>query len=61
MKVRKLITLIEKDGWFLIAQKGSHKQYKHAFKKGRVTIPGNLGDELAIGTLNSILKQAGLK
>ena len=61
MEVRKLIKLIKKDGWFFVAQEGSHKQYKHAIKKGRVTIPGNLGDDIPIGTLNSVLKQAGLK
>jgi len=61
MKVRKLIRLIEKDGWYLINQVGSHRQYKHSVKKGRVTIPGHLGDDMPIGTLNSVLKQAGLK
>lgn len=61
MKVRETIKLIEKDGWYLIRQKGSHRQYKHPEKPGRVTIAGNLNDDLAPGTLNSILKQAGLK
>lgn len=61
MRVREAIGLIEKDGWFLVAVRGSHRQFKHSVKKGRVTIAGNLGDELAKGTLNSILKQAGLK
>lgn len=61
MKVRKVIELIEKDGWFLVAQKGSHRQYKHPVKTGRVTIPGNLGDEIKTGTFQSVLKQAGLK
>ena len=61
MKVRKVIKLIEQDGWFLVRQRGSHRQYKHPFKKGIVTIAGNLNDDLAPGTLNSILKQAGLK
>jgi len=61
MKVKKVIKLIEKDGWFLAAQKGSHRQYKHNIKKGRVTVPGHLGDELPIGTFQSVLKQAGLK
>jgi predicted RNA binding protein YcfA (HicA-like mRNA interferase family) len=53
--------LIEADGWFLIYQKGSHRQYKNSQKKGRVTIAGHPGDDLAPGTLNSIFKQAGLK
>ena len=61
MKVREAINLIERNGWVLISMKGSHRQFKHPVKKGRVTIAGNLGDELAKGTLNSILKQAGLK
>ena len=61
MKVREAISLIERNGWVLISVKGSHRQFKHPVKKGRVTIAGNLGDELAKGTLNSVLKQAGLK
>jgi len=61
MKVRNAIKLIKKDGWYLVAMKGSHRQYKHPIKRGRVTIAGNLHDDLAKGTLNSILKQAGLK
>jgi predicted RNA binding protein YcfA (HicA-like mRNA interferase family) len=61
MKVREAITLIEEDGWFLVATRGSHRQYKHATKPGRVTIAGKPSDDLAPGTLNSILKQAQLK
>ncbi len=61
MRVREVITLIEEDGWYLVGTKGSHRQYKHPTKPGRVTVPGNLGDELRTGTLNSILKHAGLK
>ena len=61
MKVRAVIQMVEADGWAQIAQKGSHRQFKHAVKSGRVTIPGNLGDEMKPGTLNSIKRQAGLK
>jgi len=61
MKVRDIIKLIEVDGWFLVATKGSHRQYKHQTKPGRVTIAGHPNDDLAPGTLNSILKQAKLK
>jgi predicted RNA binding protein YcfA (HicA-like mRNA interferase family) len=61
MKVREAIRLIEDDGWVLVATRGSHRQYKHAAKPGRVTIAGKPSDDLAPGTLNSILKQAGLK
>ena len=61
MQVRDVIRLIENDGWFLIATRGSHRQYKHASKPGRVTIAGKPSDDMAPGTLNSVLKQAGLK
>lgn len=61
MKVREAIQLIEADGWYLLATKGSHRQFRHPAKPGRVTIAGKLSDDLAPGTLNSILKQAGLK
>lgn len=61
MKVRDLIRLIEGDGWALARTRGSHRQFKHPEKSGLVTVPGHLSDELAPGTLNSILKQAGLK
>jgi predicted RNA binding protein YcfA (HicA-like mRNA interferase family) len=61
MKVREVIRLLEADGWYLVAIKGSHRQYKHPTKPGRVTIAGHSGDDLAPGTLNSILKQAQLK
>jgi predicted RNA binding protein YcfA (HicA-like mRNA interferase family) len=62
MKARALIKLIEADGWFLIRQKGSHRQYKHPVKQGLVTISAHKeSDEIAPGTLNSVLKQAKLK
>ena len=60
MKVRDVIRLIEADGWYPVATKGSHRQYKHPEKSGRVTIAGHPGDDLAPGTLNSVLKQAQL-
>jgi predicted RNA binding protein YcfA (HicA-like mRNA interferase family) len=60
MKVHDAIKLIEADGWYLVATKGSHRQYKHPTKPGRVTIAGHPSDDLAPGTLNSILKQAQL-
>jgi predicted RNA binding protein YcfA (HicA-like mRNA interferase family) len=53
--------IIEDDGWVMVAQKGSHRQFKHPTKPGRVTIAGHAKDDLAPGTLNSILRQAGLK
>ncbi len=62
MKVRDIIKLIKNDGWYLVRQKGSHKQYKHTTKKGTVTIAiHKLSDEVAKGTINSILKQAQIK
>lgn len=60
VKVREVIRRIESDGWYLAAQKGSHRQYKHARKPGRVTISGNTGHEMPQGTLRSVMKQAGL-
>jgi predicted RNA binding protein YcfA (HicA-like mRNA interferase family) len=61
LKVRDAIRLIEEDGWFLAATRGSHRQFKHPVKPGRVTVAGKPSDDLAPGTFNSILKQAGLK
>jgi len=61
MKVRDVIRLIEQDGWSLVATRGSHRQYKHPTKPGRVTIAGKPSDDMAPGTLNSVLKQAQLK
>jgi predicted RNA binding protein YcfA (HicA-like mRNA interferase family) len=61
MKVRDVIKLLEKDGWKFDRQKGSHRQFRHPSKQGSVTVPGKSSDDLKRGTLNSILKQAGLK
>lgn len=62
MKVKEVIKLLEDDGWFMVGQKGSHKQYKHPSKPGRVTVPDHgQNKDLAKGTENSILKQSGLK
>jgi len=62
MKVKEVIRIIEQDGWFKVRQKGSHMQYKHATKKGLVTIACHkLVDEIAPGTLSSIVKQAQIK
>jgi predicted RNA binding protein YcfA (HicA-like mRNA interferase family) len=61
LKVRDVIKLLEEDGWSLVRTRGSHRQYKHPLKTGLVTVAGRLGDDLACGTLHSVLKQAGLK
>ncbi len=60
MKVKELIKLLKNDGWEEKDQKGSHLQLIHPNKSGKVTIPVHGGD-IPKGTLNSILKQAGLK
>jgi predicted RNA binding protein YcfA (HicA-like mRNA interferase family) len=56
-----MIRILEQDGWRLCRIRGSHRQYKHPHKRGVVTVPGRMGADLARGTLDSILKQAGLK
>jgi predicted RNA binding protein YcfA (HicA-like mRNA interferase family) len=61
MKVKDVIRLLEEDGWFLAATRGSHRQFKHPTKAGRATVAGKLSDDISPGTLNSILKQARLK
>ena len=61
MKVRALLRMLRDDGWKEVACRGSHRQLKHPDKPGRVTVPGKPSDDLARGTLNSILKQAGLR
>ena len=61
MKVRDVLEVLERDGWYLAATRGSHRQFKHPTKPGRVTVPGKPGDDLAPGTLNSIWKQAQLE
>ncbi|MCC7336854.1 MAG: type II toxin-antitoxin system HicA family toxin [Pirellulaceae bacterium] len=61
MTVREVQRIIEGDGWVMATQKGSHRQFKHPTKPGRVTIAGHPKDDIAPGTLNSILRQAGLK
>jgi len=61
MKVNDVLIMLKKDGWHLVTTRGSHRQFKHPIKSGRVTVPGKLSDDLAVGTLNSILKQAKLK
>ena len=61
MKVREAIQTVERDGWSIARTTGSHRQFKHPVKPGLVTIAGKPSDELAPGTANSILKQAGLK
>jgi predicted RNA binding protein YcfA (HicA-like mRNA interferase family) len=61
VKIRDVIKMLEDVGWSVVRQRGSHRQFKHASKHGLVTVAGKPGDDLAPGTLNSVLKQAGLK
>jgi predicted RNA binding protein YcfA (HicA-like mRNA interferase family) len=61
MKVRDVLKRLNDDGWYIKVTRGSHRQLKHPTKPGRVTVAGKPCDELRPGTLNSILKQAGLK
>jgi predicted RNA binding protein YcfA (HicA-like mRNA interferase family) len=61
MKISEIMRKLQDDGWILWATRGSHRQYKHPIKPGRVTVPGKPSDDVAPGTLNSIMKQSGLK
>lgn len=61
MKIRDVLRLLRRDGWRISRIRGSHRQLKHAVKPGLVTVAGSGNDDLSRGTLNSILKQAGLK
>ena len=59
--MRDVIKQVEQVGWRQVAQKGSHRQFEHPSRPGKVTIAGHPSDEMAKGTYNNILKQAGLK
>ena len=61
MKVRDVIKLLQRDGWRHVRTSGGHRQLQHSVKSATVTVAGKLGVDVPIGTLNSILKQSGLK
>lgn len=61
MKVREVIDLLGKDGWIWVRTKGDHRQFHHPTKPGTVTVAGKMSEDMPPGTLNSILRQAGLK
>ena len=61
MKTRDVLRIIHEDGWYLVAQHGSHRQFKHPEKRGRVTIAGHPSEEMDEGTSKRIFKQAGIK
>jgi len=60
MKVREIIRLVEADGWYHVAARGSHRRYKHPTKAGCVTVAGAMTEEVAPGTRAGMMKQAGL-
>jgi predicted RNA binding protein YcfA (HicA-like mRNA interferase family) len=60
VKVRELIKLLEGDGWYLARTRGSHRQFHHPSKPGTVTVSGKPSVDIPVGTLKSVLKQAGL-
>jgi predicted RNA binding protein YcfA (HicA-like mRNA interferase family) len=60
LKVGEILKILEDDGWYLATTRGSHRQYKHPTKPGRVTVPGKPSKVLPIGIERSILKQAGI-
>jgi predicted RNA binding protein YcfA (HicA-like mRNA interferase family)/predicted RNase H-like HicB family nuclease len=61
VKVRDVIKRLEDDGWIIVRQRGSHRQFRHAAKPGLVTVAGKPGDDLAPGTLNSVWKPSGVE
>ena len=61
MKVRDVIRMLNSDGWCLVRQRGSDRQFRHPWKPGVVTVAGGLSAEMALGTLRSVLKQAGIR
>ena len=61
MKVRDVIRMVERDGWYHVRTRGSHRQYRHPVKRGKVTIAGHPNIEMALGTFRGVLKQAQMK
>jgi predicted RNA binding protein YcfA (HicA-like mRNA interferase family) len=60
MKSREIIAALENGGWYEVARKGSHVQFKHPIRKGRVTVP-HPNRDIPVGTLKSIEKQSGIQ
>ena len=56
-----MIRLLERHGWGLVVTEGGHRQFKHPENPGRVTVSGQLGDDMPKGTLASVMRQAGLR
>jgi predicted RNA binding protein YcfA (HicA-like mRNA interferase family) len=61
MKVREVLSLLRRDGWYLDRTRGSHRQFRHPNKKGTVTVSGAPSDDVHPKTLKSMLRQAGLE
>ncbi len=60
MKVREILKLMEKDGWLMKNQEGSHRHFVHPAKSGKVTVAGKPGEDVPVGTAKAIMKQAGI-
>jgi len=61
VKIREIVKRLEEAGWYEVARVGSHRQFKHAQRLGRVTVAGRPGDDMPTGTLRSVFRQAGLE
>ena len=61
VKVQELLKQLAADGWVQVRQRGSHRQFHHPTKPGTVTVTGKASLDIPPGTLNNVLKQAGLK
>ena len=61
VSVRQLVRLLEEDGWVEVRQRGSHRQFRHPSESGMVNVAGKESADVPPGTLNSLVKQAGLK
>jgi predicted RNA binding protein YcfA (HicA-like mRNA interferase family) len=60
MKVRDVIRRLQQDGWYRVKSSSGHRQFRHKTKRGKVTVPGQLGTDVPDGTLKNIWRQAGL-
>jgi predicted RNA binding protein YcfA (HicA-like mRNA interferase family) len=61
MKVGEMIAMLEADGWAQVRMRGSHRQFKHPWKTGTVTVAGKLSADIPAGTYAAIRRQAGLR
>ncbi len=61
MKTNEIVRMLKKDGWYLYRNGAAHDIYRHPTKPGQIAVPRHGSQEMATGTVNKILKQAGLK